>query len=89
MQDKYYSHAPPKLFVSVVFVFVLLLLGRESSITDDFPAFLPLNGNYFHIELSGDVVLPGVYQINDGMTREDVIKLTGVVLPTGLLSSVA
>jgi hypothetical protein len=47
MQAKLYLQTPPALFVLVVFVFLFLLLSRESSIMDDFPAFLPLSDNYF------------------------------------------
>ena len=60
----------------VVFVFLFLLLSRESSIRDDFPAFLPLSDNYFYVELSGEIDALGVYQINDGLLSAVVIYLT-------------
>jgi competence protein ComEA len=43
---------------------------------EDFPAFLPFSGNYFYIELSGEIDFPGVYQINDGLLPISVIDLT-------------
>lgn len=43
---------------------------------DDFPAFLPLSDNYFYVELSGEIDVPGVYQINDGLLSVGVIDLT-------------
>jgi len=76
MQAKLYHQTPPALFVLAVFVFLFLLLSRESSIMDDFPAFLPLSDNYFYVELSGEIDSPGVYQINDGLLPADVIYLT-------------
>jgi len=76
MQAKLYHHTPPALFVLTVFVFLFLLLSRESSIVDDFPAFLPLSDNYFYVELSGEIDSPGVYQINDGLLPSGVINMT-------------
>ena len=76
MQAKLYPQTPPALFVLAVFVFLFLLLSRESSVLDDFPAFLPLSDDYFYIELSGEIDSPGVYQINDGLLSDVVISLT-------------
>lgn len=89
MQSKLYPHAPPTLFVLVVFVSLLLLLGRESSTLDDFPAFLPLKDNSFHVELSGATDFPGVYQINDGSSLLHVINLTNAGAGEKFLRSVA
>ena len=75
MQAKLYPQTPPALFVLAVF-FLFLLLSRESSIVEDFPAFLPFSGNYFYIELSGEIDFPGVHQINDGLLPAGVIDLT-------------
>ncbi len=77
MQAKLYPNTPPALFVLAVFVFLFLLLSRQSSIVDDLPAFLSLSDNYFYVELSGEVDSPGVYQINDGLLPSSVISLTG------------
>ena len=76
MQVKLYPQAPPSLFVLAVSVFLFLLLSRESSVLDDFPAFLPLSDDYFYVELSGEIDSPGVYQINDGLLSDAVISLT-------------
>ena len=76
MQARLFPQAPPALFVLAGFVFLFLLLSRESSIRDDFPAFLPLSDNYFYVELSGETDSPGVYQINDGLLPAGVIDLT-------------
>jgi competence protein ComEA len=43
---------------------------------EDLPVFLPFEQNFVYVELSGDVVAPGVHQFNDGMALLDVIKLT-------------
>ena len=76
MQARLFPQAPPALFVLAGFVFLFLLLSRESSIVDDLPAFLPLSDNYFYVELSGETDSPGVYQINDGLLPAGVIDLT-------------
>ena len=44
---------------------------------EDLPAFLPLERGVVHVELIGDDLLPGVYQIYDGLALSGVIKLTG------------
>jgi len=76
MQAKLYHQTPPALLVLAAFVFLFLLLCRESSTLDDLPAFLPLSDNYFYVELSGEIDSPGVYQINDGLLPAGVISLT-------------
>ena len=76
MQAKLYHQTPPALLVLAAFVFLFLLLCRESSTLDDLPAFLPLSDNYFYVELSGEIDSPGVYQINDGLLPAAVINLT-------------
>ena len=43
---------------------------------EDFPVFLPFSGNYFYIELSGEIDSPGGHQINDGLLPAGVIDLT-------------
>jgi competence protein ComEA len=88
MQIKLYPQAPPALFVLVAFVFLFQLLSRESSVMEDFPAFLPLIDNYFYVELSGDVETPGVYQITDGLSPEGVIKLAIADIEDNSLTSV-
>ncbi len=86
MQAKFYNQTPPTLFVLAAFAFLLLLLGRESYVNEDLPAFLPLNDNFVRIELSGELALPGVYQINDALPLNGAINLTGVKTSQDLLS---
>lgn len=89
MQAEFSNQTPPALLVLAVFAFLFLLLGRESFFKEDLPAFLPLNENFVRIELSGDLVSPGVYQINDALTLEGVINLAGVKMSQDLsLSSI-
>lgn len=76
MQAKVFYQAPPVLVVLAVFSFLFVLLSRESFVEKDFPAFLPLNRDFLHVELTGAVVAPGVYQINDGLSLVGVIKMT-------------
>lgn len=76
MQAKIFIQAPPVLVVLAVFSFLCVLLGRESFVKEDFPAFLPLNSDLLHVELTGTVVSPGVYQINDGLSLMSVMELT-------------
>lgn len=87
MQTNFYNQAPPTLFVLAVFAFLLLLLGRESFFNEDLPAFLPLKNNFVRIELSGELVSPGVYQINDALAYEGVINLAGVKVSQEMLHS--
>jgi hypothetical protein len=88
MLAKLYPQAPPAIFVLAVFVFLFLLLSRESSTMEDFPAFLPLSDNYFYVELSGEIDSPGVYQINDGLRSGDVINLTNTAVENIFLKPV-
>ncbi len=78
MPAKFCNQTPPTLLVLAVFAFLFQLLGRESSFKDDLPAFLPLNDDLVHIEMSGGAVAPGVYQINDALSLGSVINLAGL-----------
>ncbi len=51
---------------------------------EDLPVFLPLEQSVIHVELSGEDVVSGVYQIYDGLTPQDVINLTGSSLAENL-----
>lgn len=52
---------------------------------EDFPAFLPFSGNYFYIELSGEIDFTGAHQINDGLLPAGVIGLTNADLEDNFL----
>jgi competence protein ComEA len=80
MSGKVCGLAPPVLAVLTMFSFLFVLLGRESFVSKDFPAFLSLNNKLLHVELVGTDAPSGVYQINDGLTLEGVIKLTNMKL---------
>ena len=67
---------PPVPVVLAALVFLVVLLGRGASVMEDIPPFLPHDANYLHVELTGYGLTSGVYQINDGFTLRDVIKLT-------------
>jgi competence protein ComEA len=67
---------PPVITVLAVVIFLILLLSREASTTEGLPAFLPLECDFVHVELTGDGLESGVYQFYDGLTLGDVTKLT-------------
>lgn len=72
---------PPALFVLAVLVFLGFLLYRESAVTAGLPVFLPKNEKKIHVELLGESFVEGVYQLYDGSTLCDVIKLTEQSVP--------
>lgn len=74
---KLFFQAPPALTVLAVLTFLGVLLGREASTTEDLPVFFPLKRGVVHVELIGDGLVTGVYQISDGLALQGVIKLTG------------
>jgi competence protein ComEA len=80
MLTKLFLQAPPALSVLTVLIFLGVLLSREASMMEGLPVFLPSEQSIVHVEIAGDVLLPGVHQINDGMTLSDVIKLTDPLL---------
>ena len=82
-----FSQVPPAPVVLAVSVFLAMLLMQGSPVTEDLPFFLPSEPNYVHFELSGPGLSPGVYQLNDGLSVLDVIKLTA--FDSGHLSSSA
>lgn len=66
----------PALPVLALLGFLGVLLSREPSESEGLPAFLPQNKPLVHVEVNGVGLEEGVYQINDGLTLCDVIKLT-------------
>ena len=76
MRGKLCLQAPPTLVVLALLVFIGILLRREASMTEDLPDFLPPRAAFVYVELTGGGWIPGVYQFNDGLTPQDVIKLT-------------
>jgi competence protein ComEA len=78
---------PPVPVVLAAFVFLTVLLGRGASVMEDIPSFLSQDAKYVHVELTGCGLTPGVYQINDGFSLRDVIKLT-IAAPDKISSSV-
>jgi competence protein ComEA len=78
MLTKSFSQAPPALTVLAVLVFLYVLLNGEASIKEDLPTFLPVEQGFVHVELRGDDLVSGVYQIYDGLPLSAVIKLTTV-----------
>jgi len=71
-----FSQVPPAPVVLAASVFLAMLLMRGAPVTEDPPFFLPSKSNYVHFELSGPGLSPGVYQLNDGLSVLDVIKMT-------------
>ena len=51
---------------------------------EDLPVFLPVEQGLIYVEMSGDVLMAGTYQINDGLTPRDVIKLTEALFAENL-----
>ena len=43
---------------------------------EDLPVFLPVEQGFVHVELTGDDLVSGVYQIYDGLALSSVINLT-------------
>ena len=76
MRVSSFSKTPPALGVLAVLVFLGALLGREASISEDLPVFFSQQADILHVELTGDDLIPGLYQFCDGLTPYDVIKLT-------------
>ncbi len=79
MPNRTLFQVPPAPVVLAAFVFLAILLGRGASVMEDIPSFLSQDANYLHVELTGHGLTPGVYQINDGFSLRDVIKLTVAV----------
>jgi competence protein ComEA len=77
MSTKPFLRPPPALTSLVVVIFLAVLLSREACTTQALPAFLFLERDDIHVELIGAGLVPGAYQINDGLSFSDVIKLTG------------
>jgi competence protein ComEA len=77
MQSRFVLIQPTSLLVVALAVFLGLLLSREVSPKETFPAFLSKSEKNFYVELVFADESGGVYQINDGSTLCDVIKLTG------------
>ncbi len=77
MLNRFILRPPTSLLVGAVVIFLGLLLSREVLQKGTFPAFLPKSEKNFYVELTFDDDNGGVYQINDGSTLCDVIKLTG------------
>ncbi len=76
MPNRALFRVPPVPVVLAAFVFLAVLLGRGASVLEDIPSFLSQDANYVHVELAGYGLTPGVYQINDGFSLRDVMKLT-------------
>ena len=67
----------PLLLGSVVSFLVLLIYNRAiPDNQENLPVFYVFNEKKSHVELTIDGIVDGVYQINDGSTLCDVIKLT-------------
>ena len=73
----------PVVLAASVYLAVLLLWSHPEN--EDIPLFLPSEPNYLFCELSGPDLSPGVYQLNDGLSISNVIKLT-TLAPGNLLS---
>ena len=67
---------PPVPVMLAAFVFLAVLLGRGASVMEVIPSFLSQDANYVHVELRGHGLASGVYQINDGFSLQNVMKLT-------------
>jgi competence protein ComEA len=78
MRIKLFSQTPPALTVLAVLAFLCVLLNREASIKEGLPVFLPMEQSFVSVELMGEGLASGVYQINDGLTLSSVMELTGV-----------
>lgn len=76
MWTKAFPASPPRLIVLAALIFTGILLSREASVTEDLPVFLPVGRDFVHVELIGEVLVPGVHQIHDGLTLFGVMKLT-------------
>ncbi len=76
MWTKLFSQAPPAISVLAVLAFLCVLLSREASIKEDLPVFLSVEQGFVHVELTGDGVASGVYQISDGLVLSSAIYLT-------------
>lgn len=71
-----FFRVPPAFIALALLLFLGVLLSREASTRGVLPAFLPLEREVVHVELSGEGLVAGVYQFYDGLTLYDVIKLT-------------
>lgn len=79
MQNKGLLQAPPALLVLAVVGILGILTSRGASKSEAIPAFSsPLEKDIVYVEVGGDAVPPGVYQINDAYGSFGVIKLTDV-----------
>lgn len=67
---------PPAPVVLAASAFLAVLLGRGPSVTEELPIILPSEAKYVHVQLSGPGFSSAVYQLNDGLSLFDVIKLT-------------
>ncbi len=65
--------------------FLGMLFSREASIEEDLPFFLIKDQTFLYVELAGDAAPSGVYQLSDGASLRDVIRLTGMSLPVDIL----
>lgn len=86
MSDKPSFRSPPLIGVFAVLVFLVVLLSREASLKEDLPVFLVAESGIAFIELEGEGVQAGVYQLNDGITLQGVIKMT-VYPPTPVVAA--
>ena len=82
-----FFQVPPAPVVLAASAFLAVLLGRGPSVKEELPFILPSEAKYVHVQLSGPGFSSAVYQLNDGLTLLDVIKLTA--LGSGDLSSPA
>ena len=80
MLNNLFLQRPPALAVLAVLAFLTVLLSREASVTEALPAFLPYKQSLVSVELAGIGLVPGVYQLNDGLPLRAVIKLTAPLL---------
>jgi len=87
MEIRGFPHVPPAPVVLAAAAFLAVLLARGPSVTGELPFILHPEAEYLHVQLSGPGFSTAVYQLNDGLSLFDVIKLTA--LGSGDLSSPA
>ena len=87
MEIRGFFHVPPAPVVLAAAAFLAVLFARGPSVTEEPPFILHPEAEYLHVQLSVPGFLSAVYQLNDGLTLLDVIKLTA--LGSGDLSSPA